>query len=297
MLRRRFQDLIPGHRLSRQILATLIANNIVNRMGPAFVKRVQVDTGANIVAIARAYVVAREVCQAREIWHSIEALDNKVPATIQQDMMFDVSRILRHACYWLIERYGDELDIVDAVEHLKDGLATIYSRAARIVTGAGKERQKSAAAEYTQDGVPEKLARQMAALLLTRGGLDIADLAKLHKKDVTATAHMYAVLSDRLGIIWMNRCVEELEVEGRWQAMARSNLRDEFYRIRRDIVIELLSNRSRAKPIAVFERWLKDNATDVGKFDSILDEMRLRNDIDFATLSVAAQELRKLSDN
>ena len=295
-LRRRFQDLIPGHRLSRQILATLIANNIVNRMGPSFLKRVQVDTGASTVTIARAYVVAREVCEAREIWHTIEALDNKIPATIQQEMMFDVSRILRHACYWLIDRYGDDLDIVEAVDHLRNGMATIYSRANRIVTGAGKERQKIAADDYIRSSVPEKLAKKMSGLLLTRGGLDIVDLANLHKKDPVETAKMYAKLSDRLGIIWMNRCVEDLEVEGRWQAIARSNLRDEFYRIRRDIVIDVLSARSRGIPEERFKRWMERNSLAIRKFDAILAEMRLKNDIDFATLSVAAQELRKLSD-
>ena len=296
VLRRRFQDLIPDHRLSRQILATLIANNIVNRMGPAFLKRVQVDTGADTVTIARAYVVAREVCQAREIWHTIEALDNKIAATIQHEMMFDVSRILRHACLWLIDRYDDDLDIVKAVDHLKQGMATIYSRANRIVTGAGKERQKKAAQEYIRNGVPEKLAKKMAALLLTRGGLDITDLATLHKKDDSETATMYAELSDRLGIIWMNRCVEDLAVEGRWQAIARSNLRDEFYRIRREIVIDLLSSRRRGTPLEIFEHWMDRKSVAVRKFDAILAEMRLRNGIDFATLSVAAQELRKLAD-
>ena len=296
ILRRRFQDLIPDHRLSRQILATLIANNIVNRMGPAFLKRVQVDTGADTVTIARAYVVAREVTQARDIWHTIEALDNKIPATIQQEMMFDVSRILRHASYWLIDRYGDDLDIVKAVDHLKQGMATIHSRANRIVSGAGKERQKKAAQEYIRDGVPEKLARKMAALLLTRGGLDITDLANLHKKDYVETAKMYAKLSDRLGIIWLNRCVESLEVEGRWQAIARSNLRDEFYRIRREILFDLLKRRSRGTLLEIFESWMERNSPAVKKFDAILAEMRLRNDVDFATLTVAAQELRKLSD-
>jgi glutamate dehydrogenase len=295
-LRQKFSDLLPGHRLSRQILATLIANNIVNRMGPAFLKRVQADTGATTVTIARAYVVAREVCLAREIWHAIEGLDNKIPATIQQNMMFDVSRILRHACYWLIERYGEQLDIVDAVGQLKEGMATIYSRASGIVTGAGKVRQKSAAGDYVSTGVPEKLARMMAGLLLTRGGLDIADLAKLHNKDVVKTAKMYAVLSDRLGIIWMNRCIENLQVEGRWQAMARSNLRDECYRIRREFVIDLLGKRGRGAPLDHFERWMERNAVAIRKYDAVLAEMRLRDDVDFATLSVAAQELRKLSD-
>jgi glutamate dehydrogenase len=70
-LRRRFADLIPGHRLSRQILATLVANDLVNRMGPAFAKRVQVDTGANIVTVARAYQVARIICRAGPILRKI----------------------------------------------------------------------------------------------------------------------------------------------------------------------------------------------------------------------------------
>ncbi|RLA30899.1 MAG: NAD-glutamate dehydrogenase [Gammaproteobacteria bacterium] len=297
LLRRRYLDLIPGHRLSRQILATLIANNIVNRMGPAFVKRVQVDTGADVMTIARAYVVAREVCQCSDIWHTIESLDNEIPATLQQSMMFEVSRILRHACYWLIERYGDDLDIVDAVEQLKKGMATIYSRATSIVAGPARARQKSAAQEHMREGVPEKLAKQMAALLLTRGGLDISDMANLHKKSVTDTARMYSAMSDRLGIVWMNRCVESLEVEGRWQALARSNLRDDFYRIRRDFVTNLLGGRGRRKPVEVFDRWCEKNVTSIRKYDSILAEMRLRHEIDFATLSVAAQELRKLTDN
>ena len=297
VLRRRFADLIPGHRLSRQILATLIANNIVNRMGPAFVKRVQVDTGANIVTVARAYVVARELCQASEIWRTIEELDNTIAAKLQQTMMFDVSRILRHACYWLIERYGDELDIVDSVAQHKENMAALYSRALSILTGPARDRQKNAAEDYMRHGVPEKLARQMASLLLTRGGLDISDLTNRFRKDILATGRMYAVMSDRLGIVWMNRCVERLEVEGRWQALARSNLRDDFYRIRRDFAVTLFAGRSRKSPEETFEAWLQSNTPALRKFESILSEMQLRQDIDFATLSVAAQELRKLTDS
>jgi glutamate dehydrogenase len=297
LLCKRYPDLIPGHRLSRQILATLIANNIVNRMGPTFVKRVQVDTGADVVTIARAYVVARELCQASDIWRQIEQLDNQIPAKIQQSMMFDVGRILRHACYWLIERYGENLDIVAAVSELKAGMATIYSRAMNIVVAPDKGRQKNSAVEYTQHGVPEKLAKKMAALLLTRGGLDIADLANHHCKDIIPTARMYATMSDQLNIAWMNRCVEVLEVKGRWQALARSNLRDDFYRIRRDFITRLFSTRSRKTPEELFTAWTEKNVTAIRVFDTVLADMRLKQDVDFATLSVASQELRKLTDS
>jgi NAD-specific glutamate dehydrogenase len=44
----------------------------------------------------------------------------------------------------------------------------------------------------------------------------------------------------------------------------------------------------------LFQSWLAANANAVRQFDSILAEMRLRPETDFAVLSVAAQEIRKL---
>ena len=294
VLRRRYKDLIPGHRLSREILATLIANDIVNRMGPAYVQRVQHDTGADVVTIARAYVVAREVCQARHIWKIIESLDNQIPATLQQHMMFEVSRIMRHACFWLLDRYGDDLDIVEAVEHLREPLKIIYNRVNSIVVGTGKERQHTAINDLRTRGVPDLLAKKMAGLLLTRGSLDIADLAVTHKKDVLEAAKMYALLSERLGVVWLHHSVEGLAVDGRWQALARGNLRDEFYAYRRELATKFLQTRSRLTPSQLFHKWVNQHSEKMDKYDTILREMKLREEPDFATLSVAAQELRKL---
>ena len=211
--------------------------------------------------------------------------------------MFEVGRILRHACYWLLERYDCDLDIVDAVDQLKDGMSTLYSRALSVLVGSARDRQKKAADDYVREGVPERLAKKMASLLLTRGGLDICDLANRYNKDLLATGRMYAEMSDRLGIVWMNRGVESLEVDGRWQALARSNLRDDFYRIRRDFAVDLLSGRSRKSPEDRFQDWLNRNSASVRVFDGILSEMQLRPEIEFATLSVAAQELRKMTDS
>jgi glutamate dehydrogenase len=173
-------------------------------------------------------------------------------------------------------------------------MATIYARVFGIVIGPSKDRQRLVTAENVRLGVPDKLARKMAALLLTRGGLDISDLARIHNKDVVKTARMYSQLSDRLGLVWLHRSVESLAVEGRWQALARSNLRDEFYRIRRDLSASLLRAHGKSGPEELFEEWAARNAAGVRKLDSILEEMKLRQEIDFATLSVAAQELRKL---
>jgi glutamate dehydrogenase len=294
VLRRRYADLLPTHRLSRQILATMIGNNIVNRMGPSFVKRVQVDTNADVVTIARAYMVARQIIKAADLHETIEALDVQIPASAQMSMMFEVSRTLRHVCYWLIERFGDELEILPAVERLQERMTTIYTRTGTIMSEAARERHQNAAEHYLAMGVPEKLAHRMSSLLLTRAALDIADLAAMYKQDVLASAKVYSAFNQSLGLYWLHTSVEDLNVAGRWQAIARSNLRDEFYRIRRELASKFLAGRSRRDIGLRVDEWLDQHAEQVGSFKRMVEEMKLRGNIDFATLTVAAQELREL---
>ena len=294
ILRRRYMDLIPYHRLSRQILATLIANALVNRMGPAFAKRAQVDTGAKVLTVARAYEVARILCRTGPLLETIESLDHEIPASAQLEMMFEVSRTLRHACYWLIEQFGDDLDIVKTVDRLKEGMAKIYSRSNTYLSKASRARKDRAEQDWIAMGVPEKLANRMSLLLVTRAALDIADLAADRNRDVIDVARLYSVCNDALGLHWLHFSAEDLKVSGRWQAMARSNLRDEFYIIRRDLASQLLSRRGKTDPAEVARKWLARHEQEVENFLHMVDEMKLRGNLDFATLSVAAQELRDL---
>jgi len=294
VLRQRYSDLLAGHRLSRQILATLIANALVNRMGPAFVKRVQLDTGANIVTVARAYEVARIICRAGPLLRTIESLDYEIPASAQVSMMFEVSRTLRHACYWLIEQYGDNLDIVTAVDRLKDNMARIYSRSATYLSKASRARNENAEQAFISMGVPQKLANRMSVLLLTRPALDMADLAAERKRNVLDAARLYSTFNDELELHWLHNRAEDLDVSGRWQAMARSNLRDEFYRLRRELAFQLLSPRSKQEPGKIAAAWLKKHALEVERFKSMIEEMQRRDAVDFAALTVAAQEFRNL---
>ena len=77
--------------------------------------------------------------------------------------------------------------------------------------------------------------------------------------------------------------------------MARSNLRDEFYKIRRDIALQLLTRRGKLDGRIVAMKWLDKHEDEVTIFRNMMDEMKLRDTIDFATLSVAAEELRDLT--
>ena len=294
VLRRRYADFLPHHRLSPQILATLIVNDIVNRMGPAFVRRVQLDTGVSVLTSARAYTIARQICRAGALNRVIQSLDCEIPATAQMTLLFEVARTQRHATYWLIERYGEHIEIAPAVERLSEGMTIVYTRTAGVRSSASRRRHHKAVQRYVEMGVPEGLADKMAALLLTRAALDIADLAAQYHCDVVETARLYSAFNESLELFWLHVRAEELPLQGRWQAVAHGNLRDDFYRIRRKLTERLLQKRSRKSMPDLVETWLAGRAARVERIKSMIEEMKLRGDADFATLSVAAQALKDL---
>jgi len=143
-------------------------------------------------------------------------------------------------------------------------------------------------------GVSENLANRMSALLLTRPALDMADLSEPYKRDVIDIAKLYATTNEKLGLYWLHECAEDLTFDHRWQAIARGKLRDEFFWMRRELAEQILRMGGRRKIDAAIDKWLEDRRAHVDHFLGIIEEMKLRSEIDFATLSVAARELRSL---
>ena len=64
-LRDRLGTLIPTHPLRREITATVVTNDLVNRAGITFISEMRARTGRTAPEIARAYLIAREIFDLR----------------------------------------------------------------------------------------------------------------------------------------------------------------------------------------------------------------------------------------
>ena len=111
------------------------------------------------------------------------------------------------------------------------------------VSRAAHARMQKAQVEWMSMGVPEKLAHSVALLTLTRAAVDIVDVAAERKRDVIDSARLYAKFNDELELYWLHESAEDLEVQGRWQAQARSTLREEIYRRRRELALNQSKSR------------------------------------------------------
>ena len=292
----RFPRAIAHHRLRREIIATATTNSLVNRMGPTFVARAQEDSGAAPAQIARAYTAAREIFAMREVWEQIEALDNRVPATLQYEATFQTSRLLRHATYWLLGARRRGLQVDAAVREFRSGVHQLEAGIAELLTGAELERFTEARRRFSDAGLPPLLAARIASLEALNAALDIVEIAGAHRVSVTETARVYFEVGTSTGVDWLRGRIEKLAVDGPWQAIARTGLRDGALRVHRRLTERVLTRRDRGSAQQRVAAWLEAAGKELAHWQRTLTDMRSAGAADFATLTVGLETVRRLAN-
>jgi len=295
-LTKRYGELLPQHRLRREIIATATTNSIVNRMGPTFVARTQQDTGADAASVARAYTIAREAFEARELWASIEALDNRIPAEVQYSMMLDSIAELRQVSYWLIERHRSELSIEKQVARLRPGIRELTRSVDQWLSGLERQTFEARAKELEQAGVPASLARQVAATTPLQSAPDIVELSQVRRMPVIAAAEAYFAVGEAFGLDWLRQHIEALDITGHWQAVARGSLREAMSETHRRLAQRILEETRERDPRRAVEQWRKRHPVEAAHAQGVISDIRSQpSDADFASLSVALQTARRLA--
>jgi glutamate dehydrogenase len=294
-VRERFPRAISRHRLRREIIATATTNSLVNRMGPNFVPRAQEDLAAEPAQLARADTAAREIFAMREVWERIEALDNMIPAKLQYEAAFQTSRLLRHATYWLLTARSRGLQVDAAVREFGAGVRQLQAEIAGLVTGAELERFAEGCKHYGTAGLPPPLATHIASLEALNAALDIVEIAASHRVSVVETARVYFEVGTRIGFDWLRARIEKLAVDGPWQAIARTGLRDAALRVHRRLTERVLARRDRGSAQARVNAWVATAGKDLAHWQRTLADMRAAGAGDFATLTVGVEAVRKLA--
>jgi glutamate dehydrogenase len=295
-MQKRFAVRIKRHRLRREIIATAITNSLINRMGPVFPVRAQDDTGADPAAIARAYSIAREVFAVRNIWAQIEALDNRIPATVQYTAMFQTTRLLRHMSYWLLENRRNDLDIERAVSRYAGKVTELFHELGSVLGVTEHARLRVLRSQLIEQHVPEQLAARIASLEVLHCALDLVEVAMAAHVKIGYAAKAYFDLGERIGLTWVKEQIESLAADGHWQAVARGTLRDNLYALQSKITHSVLACKGR-DPAARVDQWASRHAGPVDALKRVVLDLRTGSPPDFATLSVALQAVRRLAQD
>ncbi len=294
-LNKRFSHLLPQHRLAREIITTAVTNSLVNRMGPSFATRAEEDTGADAGSITRAYAIAREVFDMRELWQKLEVLDNRVTCKLQYEIMNGSTRLLRFGSYWLINHYPAQLDIQHQVERLRSGMRELRAVLPELLDRDEQVNVQAARKQLLSQGVTQELANWYLSMDTLNAGFDMVELSAKHKRPVAQVAQLYFALDQALSLAWLRHQIGQLKAQDRWQAVARNTLRDQLHGLQRSIAGQILARYPKLPINAALPRWQQDRQLAVSNGQQIMSAIRSVETTDFATLSVALQSVRQLT--
>jgi glutamate dehydrogenase len=292
----RFPEQVQNHRLRSEIIATQIANTLVNHMGITFMQHLQQASGRDQAAIAAAYVISRELYDIEPLWRDIEALDNQVPAQLQQAMMLDLMRLVRRASYWFLLKQRGTLEVAATVERYQPGIRAIGPTIAQRLQGDPLHDWQQRSSSLVGAGVPESLATMVASADSLYALLGVIEAAAQTGQSLERAAGVYFDLTQRLDLHWFDQQVRAIEVGNHWQSMARDGLREDLNTQMRVLTVNVLEDGAADADVdALVERWMERQAPLLERWQQMLAELRASSGNDSAIFTVAMRELFDLA--
>ncbi|MGQ0587830.1 MAG: NAD-glutamate dehydrogenase domain-containing protein, partial [Gammaproteobacteria bacterium] len=291
---RKYREPLTKHRLRREIVATILSNAVVNRMGIAFAHRFAEDHGIPRADVIKAYAMAHEAFDADRYWHAIQGLDNQAPAALQFKLFGRAIGLIKHATTWLINAKYTQLPIGEVIARFKKPITEVEALLPGILPPSYRSAWDKAVDSMVRDGTPQALAEQLANTMVIGSAPDIVDLSLDAKVPLAEAAGVYFGIGDKLRILWLLSSIIGLNVQGGWQALARSNLRDDTYRLHRMIAGRILKQPGKNAEERI-DGWIKAHEARLKFGVQRLQELHVSTPVDFMVLAVGVRELRKLS--
>lgn len=291
-LHERFLEEIYAHRLKREIVATQLANEIVNRMGFTFVYRMRESTSAASAEIAKAYVATRDIFDLEARFEEVEKLSTTVSTHTQVWLMSEIMGLTRRCCRWLLRNRRGALRPYIEIEHFSEGVRKITQSIPDQLTGQPLVEWSERKHAMSEAGVPESLASFIAHAPDLHSCFAMIEAADCTDSDPETAAGVYFQLGERLDLQWFRRQIAQLRVDNHWQALSRENSLDDLDWQERSLTESILSSMEPGENTALaIDRWLAHHDISGQRWNAMLSELHRGDSLDLPMCSVALREL------
>lgn len=196
----KYADAMQKHRLKREIIATVVGNQMVNMCGPTFPGRLKAAAGCDVEALVVGFAAAREILGVDALWDQVSALDNKAEAEGQTALYKALAYALRSLTFWLARRaFRDKSSVQHLVEAYGPSVAALKGLTPAILSSFEQKTTAKRAKLYVADGAPQQLAEAVAALQPVTTAADLVDLGNASSWSVENVARLYHQVGAALG--------------------------------------------------------------------------------------------------
>ncbi|MGY6708168.1 MAG: NAD-glutamate dehydrogenase [Rhizobiaceae bacterium] len=293
LMEKRHAQQLRDHRLRREIIATEIANDAINRGGPSFISRLQDLCGRSAAETVAAYVTVRQGFELDKLYAQIDALDNKIESRAQIELYQGVGRLVHVQTAWFLKNDFPGESLTKRIEGLQAARRILEPKLAEMAPEFTRTHLDEVAHTMFRDGAPEDLARRIAFLHVSEFIPDIVLVASRSGADLTVAARAFFAVTAAFRIGRIAEAARGIGPTDYYDGLALTRARDAIGDARRGIAVAALQAYPQSDdPVA---EWLEAGGDTIGRARDRLKALTETGDITVSRLSVAAGLMSDLS--
>ncbi|MCI4588695.1 NAD-glutamate dehydrogenase [Sphingobium sp. BYY-5] len=285
-------DAIAAHALKKEIIATKVANRIVNRLGLIHPFELAEEEGCSLADLASAFLIAERLYDIRTLWTDIDAADMSEGARlalfsdIASGMRAQIADILRALPAGTLPAQGHD--------RLAAGVGKLAAQVDDLLTSEAQRRTNAVTDRLLGLGAPEALALRTAGLFKLDGAVGIAALAGRMEVDEVALTRAFTHLGEAVGIDWVQSAAARMEPTDPWERLLISGVARDMQQVRLDFLAQG-GGKNGGKDIATHvEEWLQTKGARVRQFRTLVQRAKAAATPNVAMLAEIAGQARGL---
>ena len=187
----RFEPQMKSHRLRREIIATVLSNEVVNMCGPTFPDRLRGSAECDTTALIIAFEAARRIFRLDEAWDAVSNLDLKISAEAQTALYREIAVVLRRQTFWLARRAKNGASVQALIDRYRPVADALQAEGAPVLSRFEQGRLDERVKTFADHGAPEDLTRRIGVMRPLVAAADIGDIAQETGWPVAAMARLY----------------------------------------------------------------------------------------------------------
>jgi glutamate dehydrogenase len=237
----RYTDAVTGHRLRREVVATVIANAMINRGGPAFVVKMMTATSTEPGQVAAAFCLARDAYGLERLYSEIDALDGQIAGGTQLSLYAELQALLERETLWLLRNADWTRPLEELVLTYAQGVTDVTGLIGSLVPPTLEATIARRAEGFVAGGAPQGIARRIAELSALSFATDIALVADRTKSPVPVAAGAFFGVLDTFGLPGIIETGSRIVLSDRFDRMALDRALANLMRAQRDLTADVLA--------------------------------------------------------
>jgi glutamate dehydrogenase len=289
----RFAHLVWSHPLRREILATVLANGVLNNQGITFVNRLVMETGTTRPRVVSAYRAARQLIGADERWATVEALDATVDPGLIRQMLDAIDWLVESVTRWYLagdreipdrdQLAADHKDFMELESYLEESQRHVWT-----------EDSTAEIAALTDVGVAEELAKRHAHHDELVHAPDIIELARTFGRRLEEVALLFGHIGRAYRLEWLERQVDDVAASSKWQKWAGRSIKSDLIDLRRELAEKVLIAGLGLDVEEALATYRGERAERHARLDEFMQTVAQEGTASLDPLLVAARQIRAL---